>query len=335
MINEICDRIEGADYFGWLLNQMTDVSEILGPFSIKEMENDRFMRVTTGKLPEAEIAFLDEVYKSNTPTLNALLTIMNEKVFYNDGKPITVPLFSLFGASNEPPAEESLMALHDRFLFRAEVGYLNDSGNIKSMCTDFIRKRGGNINPNKTTITMDEIRAMQDAAEKMPVTVQIINSYVTLLSKFKNSAKLIISDRRKNECLKVLQGSAVFRGGKTVTVDDFKLLPYALWEEPDQLPIIQTEIAKIKSPNEDEFIKIKDRFEKIKDSMEKAMTDEEKMTAAIANKVAVTQIIAKLNSIIIQSSGDNVFAETVEKFKTEATNYVSHNMEQYMTMFGM
>ncbi len=58
---EICSRITGGNYFQWMLNKTSDPSEILGPFSIKEMENDRFMRVTEGKLPEAHIAFMDEV----------------------------------------------------------------------------------------------------------------------------------------------------------------------------------------------------------------------------------------------------------------------------------
>ena len=44
-----------------MLNKTSDPSEILGPFSVKEMENDKFMRITTGKLPEAHIAFMDEV----------------------------------------------------------------------------------------------------------------------------------------------------------------------------------------------------------------------------------------------------------------------------------
>lgn len=89
-----------------MLNKTSDPSEILGPFSVKEMENDKFMRITTGKLPEAHIAFMDEVFKSNAPTLNALLTIMNEHMFYNDGKPNDVPLISMFGASNEPPEDK-------------------------------------------------------------------------------------------------------------------------------------------------------------------------------------------------------------------------------------
>lgn len=91
-----------------MLNKTSDPSEVFGPFSVKAMENDKFLRITTGKLPEAHIAFMDEVFKSNAPTLNALLTIMNEHIFYNDGKPQPVPLISMFGASNEPPEDKRI-----------------------------------------------------------------------------------------------------------------------------------------------------------------------------------------------------------------------------------
>ena len=84
---------------------------------------------------------MDEVYKSNAPTLNALLTIMNEHIFYNDGKPNKIPLISLFGASNEPPEDESLNALHDRFIFRINVQYVKDAANKKRMHNNYLDKR--------------------------------------------------------------------------------------------------------------------------------------------------------------------------------------------------
>lgn len=101
LTHALCDRIENAKYFSWLLNRTSDPAEILGPFSIKEMENDKFLRVTKNKLPESEIAFLDEIFKCNEPTLNILLPLINEKLFFNDGTPSDVPLITLFAASNE------------------------------------------------------------------------------------------------------------------------------------------------------------------------------------------------------------------------------------------
>lgn len=63
LVYNICKRIDGARYFQWLLNKTSDPAEILGPYSIKAMEQDKFLRKTNGKLPEAHIAFIDEIWK--------------------------------------------------------------------------------------------------------------------------------------------------------------------------------------------------------------------------------------------------------------------------------
>ena len=69
-------------------------------------------------LPEAEIVFLDEIFKSNSAILNSLLTILNERKFANGSKVQDVPLLSMFAASNEVPNDDNLAAIFDRFLLR-------------------------------------------------------------------------------------------------------------------------------------------------------------------------------------------------------------------------
>lgn len=89
-------------YFERLL---TRFSTLFGAISLKALEQDRFARVVTGKLPEAEFAFVDEVFKANSAILNALLSVINERVFHNDGAPVACPLITMFGASNELGAD--------------------------------------------------------------------------------------------------------------------------------------------------------------------------------------------------------------------------------------
>src|ERR1700759_8172 len=69
-------------------------------------------------LPDSEVVFLDEVFKSNSAILNALLTLLNERRFTSGGAVLTCPLLSCFGASNEVPTDETLTAIFDRFLLR-------------------------------------------------------------------------------------------------------------------------------------------------------------------------------------------------------------------------
>ncbi len=69
-------------------------------------------------LPEADVAFVDEIFKANSSILNALLTLLNERSFDNGAGRMRVPLLCLVGASNEMPENEDLDALYDRFLLR-------------------------------------------------------------------------------------------------------------------------------------------------------------------------------------------------------------------------
>src|SRR5919206_5226780 len=114
----------GGTYFERLLTKFSTPEELFGPISLKALEQDRYARVVTDKLPEAQFAFVDEVFKANSAILNSLLTAMNERVFHNDGAPLAMPLVSLFGASNELPEGKELEALFDRFLIRFDVAYL-------------------------------------------------------------------------------------------------------------------------------------------------------------------------------------------------------------------
>ena len=114
-------RRDGDDrYFEYLVTRFTTPEEILGPVNIDVLlRHARYFRQTRGLLPRAEIVFLDEVFKANSAILNALLAVVNERLFHNAGRPWAVNLVMLFAASNEPPQEEDLGAFFDRFPVRA------------------------------------------------------------------------------------------------------------------------------------------------------------------------------------------------------------------------
>src|SRR2546430_2266911 len=158
LADELCRRIEGTVYFQWLLTKFTTPEEIFGAVSLKALEADDYRRVTTAKLPEAHIAFLDEVFKANSSILNAVLTVVNERRFHNGRIVETVPLLTLFGATNELPEEDELAALYDRFLLRFVVHYVREDFR-------FLRMLEAKPPASRTTLSLAGLERVQAAAD--------------------------------------------------------------------------------------------------------------------------------------------------------------------------
>src|SRR5512141_1030693 len=119
---------EDAQYFERLLTRFSVPEELFGPLSISALEQDRYERQTAGYLPQASIAFIDEVFKANSAILNALLTLLNERKFDNGAIRQDCPLISAIGATNEVPAGEVAEAFFDRFLVRQPVERVSADG---------------------------------------------------------------------------------------------------------------------------------------------------------------------------------------------------------------
>src|SRR5437588_12192051 len=97
---DMFSKLIDARYFEYLLTRFTEPNELFGPVDISAFREGRYTRRTTGMLPESEIVFLDEVFKSNSAILNALLTLLNERRYTSGGSVLKCPLLSCFGASN-------------------------------------------------------------------------------------------------------------------------------------------------------------------------------------------------------------------------------------------
>ena len=117
-----------ARYFERLLTRFTVPEELFGPLSIRALEEDRYERHVAGFLPDAEVAFIDEVFKANSAILNALLTLLNEREFDNGAGRLRCPLISVIGATNQVPEDEVAEAFFDRFLLRLVVGPVSADG---------------------------------------------------------------------------------------------------------------------------------------------------------------------------------------------------------------
>lgn len=120
-------RVISGSYFEYLLGRFTEPSEIFGPVDFRRLKEGFVETDTAGMLPEAEIAFLDEVFQGSTAILNTLLAILNERTFRRGHTALRCPLRICVGASNALPSDDALAAFADRFLLRAYVEPVSDS----------------------------------------------------------------------------------------------------------------------------------------------------------------------------------------------------------------
>ncbi len=230
----------GGCYFERLLTKFSTPEELFGPISLKALEQDRYARVVSGKLPEAQFAFVDEVFKANSAILNSLLTAMNERVFHNDGAPLAMPLVSLFGASNELPDGRELEALFDRFLLRFDVQYLRRPASFRAVVTGPEPGVG-------TVLPFQALLDAQTAAASVTVTDATVDALVAVRDAC-TAEGIVASDRRWKKSLRVVQAHAFLSEETATTPEDLLVLVDALWREPKERPKVARLVGELADP---------------------------------------------------------------------------------------
>ena len=249
LAHAVCTRIRAADgtparYFQWLLTRFTTPEELFGPVSLKGLQDDRYERVTAQKLPEAHVAFLDEVFKGSSAILNTLLSLMNERIFHSGRDRNTVPLLALVGATNELPEEDELLALSDRFLLRVEVGYLKEDFR-------FMRLLGlPKTIKQEATIGLDELGALRDELETIAVPDRVLRAIAEIRRRC-HARGVIASDRRYRLALGPLRARALLDGRVAVGEEDLMLLASILWSEPEEKMEVEAAIREVVSGHEE------------------------------------------------------------------------------------
>ncbi|GIP08164.1 ATPase AAA [Paenibacillus macerans] len=283
LVSELTKRITGANYFQWLLTRFSTPEELFGPVSLKELEQGVYKRNTVGKLPEAHTSFLDEIFKANSAILNALLTLINERIFYNDGAQVQVPLMCLIGSSNEYPEEgEGLEALFDRFLLRYEVDYIGEDQSFIAML------KGSPA--SSANMTLEELFELQFFSD----TVTIPDEVYDALSKIRRELKdegIRPSDRRFKQGLSVVRAKAVLAGRDQAVLEDLMILKNSLWEKPDQ----RDKVVKVVRSHAQDAVKtrleeIEAETKEILDNLNKNNTTDEAVEATKKLKSLLSEL---------------------------------------------
>lgn len=230
-----------ARFFKYLLTKFTEPDELFGPLDITALREGRYVRITKNKLPEAEIAFIDEIFNANSAVLNMLLTLMNERIVYDGYTEIAVPLWTLISASNQVPDEPELQALYDRFLLRQFVKPIGED-KWASLLDAAWKIELGVYDRAEPLLSMSELRELNKAI--FTVDLSAAKSQLLKLFAIFEDQGIHITDRRKGKALKVIAANALLAGRNKATQEDLFALKYVIprdMEEADKVYAILIE----------------------------------------------------------------------------------------------
>lgn len=254
--------LDEDDYFEYMLTRFTEPSEIIGPIDIGRLREGNYVRRVQGKLPTARLAFLDEIFKSNSAILNILLTIVNERKFYQDGVPVPVRLRVLFAATNEVPEQTELAALKDRFCLKAESRSVQDN-HFTELIDAGVQGEVYRVLNQKPWMeghcTLEDLvkanryltyafarkhrngRSEEQNDRQVYFPAEIFDEFQRLIKVLVREHKIFISDRKLVKLYKLLRVRSWLLTGGTVGRDDLRLLAY-LGETHQEIELLRENV---------------------------------------------------------------------------------------------
>jgi len=251
-----------AKFFKYLLTRYTEPSELLGPLDIRALEEGRYVRLTAGKLPDAQIAFLDEIFKANSAILNALNTLLQERILYDGFTELRVDLWTLFGASNEVPEDPEIQSVYDRFLLRHFVrpvqedmwrNLLRASWELEKQSSLSLKRDDGS-----RLISIDEIKKINE--KLFEVDLSGVEGKLLRLFAALESRGIHLTDRRKGKSLKIVAANAVLSGRMHAVEEDLLAIKYVAvrdWEDVEKVSAVLAE--ELRTP-----LQVRERVERDK-----------------------------------------------------------------------
>jgi MoxR-like ATPase len=237
----------GGRRFTILLTRFTTPEEVFGPVSLTALKEDKYVRVTAGKLPEADFAFLDEVFKGSSAILNTLLKILNEGTFdRGDGVTRAVPLRLCVAASNEWPSPDTgkeLSALFDRFTLRAAVSPVRSQAGRQRLLW------ARDHTPRFTAaITLEDVESARTQAASLPWTPEAKEALEAVLKELAKEG-VRPGDRRQVKTVGVVRAFAFLNGADAVEPEHLEVARHCLWDAAEEQPLKAAQvIAKIANP---------------------------------------------------------------------------------------
>ena len=245
---ETLSKLINAKYFYYLLTRFTEPDEVLGPLDINALREGRYVRITRNRLPEAEVVFLDEIFKASSAVRNVLLDIILNKRYLNGGEYHKLPMLALYTASNEISTDEEDKAFYDRLTIRAFVKYVEET-----LWNELI------VKGVQLPLMVQELKSLADAnyirslQQAVIVRAQWIAQQQEYRSKFIEALRILkgkgveLSDRRKIKALTVASAISMIYGEDLPSLDSLAdALRFTAVHDEDDVRKVEESIMEAK-----------------------------------------------------------------------------------------
>ncbi len=256
LVNRYAELVD-ARHFHYLLTRFTEPSELFGPLDLQAFQQGAFHIRTEGMLPEAQIAFLDEVFQGGSAILNTLLTLVNERIFHNGSNRQRVPLLSLVGASNTLPDDPWLQAFADRFVLRQQLELVPDERLEELLNQGWqleLQRLTAAQAPAQSTrvlpsLKIEELLELQSRLAEVEMS-RIQPVYANVVRELRAEG-IELSDRRVVKGMKLIAAAALLREATVADAQDLWPLNH-FWSRPEEAEaaktVVQPRVAEAGGP---------------------------------------------------------------------------------------
>jgi len=252
-------KLLNARFYSYLLTKFTTFDELFGVIDIPSLTRGEYKR-NWSRIVSSEFIFLDEIFKANSAILNALLSLLQERVIYDpmSGSEMNTQLWTAVGASNETPDDPELQALYDRFAIKIFISYLDDDALLRRA----LESRWGNgfSIANLTPIaSMSDIKTLHShAMSLMNMNIEglgsmwtIYQEYIMPVIKRMREKGILVSDRTIIEKMPKLFASYIVLYGMMNNELDVNSIMTASFELVKYLARTRDELKDIEKAIED------------------------------------------------------------------------------------
>ena len=243
LAKDIASAMESNSFY-YLMSKTTTIDEILGAIDIKALNQGVLKRDLSRGVANAEIVILDEGFKANSICLNTMLGLMLDREVVNAGVTVPTPLRTMIVCSNELPESEVLAPFWDRLSFRCWVKNISRANKRRMMW----REVQGKSVTITTQIDAVEQQELLTAIDSITIEKETIKNIVKITAELEQDLNLIVSTRKHNQLIKILQACAFINDRDTVDEEDLNYLEFILWDELEQIEKIKEIIARFASP---------------------------------------------------------------------------------------